>query len=192
MIPVVFQQYGLSLGEVKPAAFLCEGLRAIQLLWVTKLRRLDKLERRRFGCNALSAVGGVGHQLLTGMVMCSSTTSFEITSVFSCWSMGERDLVMPRYFRGHKLESYEIEGLQCVGERWRIRIPSPGGARKFKIKRRDTRLAPTRISARLALHGWATAVRVVDASGIWVLSPGEWLATILGTHPVSTICCRFS
>ncbi|KZV19902.1 hypothetical protein F511_32244 [Dorcoceras hygrometricum] len=32
MIPVVFQQYVLSLGEVKPKAFLCEGLRAIQLL----------------------------------------------------------------------------------------------------------------------------------------------------------------
>ncbi|KZV33289.1 hypothetical protein F511_05412 [Dorcoceras hygrometricum] len=32
-------------------------------------------------------------QLLTAMVMCPSTTSFELASVFSCWSMGERDLL---------------------------------------------------------------------------------------------------
>ncbi|KZV32696.1 hypothetical protein F511_14469 [Dorcoceras hygrometricum] len=48
------------------------------------------------------------------------------------------------------------------------------------------------VVAQYKFIGWATAVRVVDASGIWVLSPGEWLATTLGTHPVATICCRFS
>ncbi|KZT76872.1 hypothetical protein F511_46103 [Dorcoceras hygrometricum] len=32
-------------------------------------------------------------QLLTAMVTCSSTTSFELASVFSCWSMGERYLL---------------------------------------------------------------------------------------------------
>ncbi|KZV46544.1 hypothetical protein F511_41095 [Dorcoceras hygrometricum] len=62
--------------------------------WARSLNFLDGVWSIQMGqIHDPSVVGCVGHQPLTAVVTCSSTTSFEIAILFSCWSIGERDLL---------------------------------------------------------------------------------------------------